>query len=264
LTAVIVIYSSFYCTVVFFSLDNSNIRQVADYLPLPVFATNRGYVNYYDYLDLKNFLSQAATGKGDLRQLVKRQLKIEVLLNNIAKKFAVTASTEELMPRYVNLASSLKSEEEKKQLLGSYYRLGEQRYIEEVVRYDFLKEKLEAYVMLDRNINAVAQARINKIMELSVSQDFDQLAKKYSDEYSAGEYFSLNDAESKFGKEVLEIQVGQMSQPIVSPKGYFLVKCYDRADNLLGLKYAFITAKSLEDYLEEEADITKGWLLYFI
>ncbi len=257
-----VAYLSFYFTVFIFKLDQPAIRKVASVVTLPYFFSTRGFVSYFDYSDTKNYLGQNAKQDDVLRQLVKRQLLKEIILEDLSKKNFVVADQRELADRYYNLTKELKSNEEKKQLLGYYYSLGEQRYVDRVIKWEVLSEKLEPKLILDRQVNVSAQARIEKIKEMATNQDFDQLAKKYGDEYNAGEYLVVADAVNKFGDSVLELEPKQTSDPIASSDGYYLLQCYDRADNLIGLKHVFIKAITLDEYLEKEIIKSNSWFVF--
>jgi hypothetical protein len=127
--------------------------------------------------------------------------------------------------------------------------------------------EVAAKFVLDKDFNLVGLARINKISSLLKSQGGIEPLAKYADEYNGGFYLSANGMAEKFGLAVLQLAVGQNSDVLARPEGYYIV---GRIDNLaapagkedqFGVRYLFIKAQTLEQYLSEKLRGARAFIL---
>lgn len=114
--------------------------------------------------------------------------------------------------------------------------------------------------VLDKDLNQVPLARINKINSLAAVAGFESLAK-YADEYSDNVYYDASQAAEKFGPAVLELAVGQVSNIIPRAQGHYLVKRIDDKNGQLGFKELFIKARTLDQYVSERLEKIKVFIL---
>ncbi len=118
--------------------------------------------------------------------------------------------------------------------------------------------------------NYAVLVKVSKIQQMMESKaNFYQIAKSQGDEFGVGKYYTYNEATVKFGQNIGNLKAGQIS--IISAKGglafgqehansgYYLVQCYGRKENLIGLKYIFIKSRSLDDYVREMAAGLRVW-----
>jgi len=262
-------YGGFSLALINFNLDNSATRAITEYVPVAALVTKIGVVTYYDYKDMeeqiKNYhISQSSTmpNKIELIGEVEEKLVKELIVRNLAKKYNLQIEDEEIEQQFNNTVGQLRIEYDKKNLMGIYYNLGDKRYKKRVIAPQLLSEKVADKIVYDQEINLVALSRIEKIKSmLKREQNFDQIARKYGDEFNAGAYYSIDDVLIQFGQSAADLEVGQFSDTIITRRGYYLIECYGKRDNLLGLKYIFIKAKTLDDYLDEEVIKIKTWNL---
>ena len=111
------------------------------------------------------------------------------------------------------------------------------------------EDSLATKYILDKDFNQIGLSRINKINELSQGQsEFEQLGK-YADESSDGAYYSRASVIEQFGPMVLELAIGQISGIIFRADGYYIIKRVADKKSQLGLKYIFIKAFTLDQYV---------------
>ena len=122
-------------------------------------------------------------------------------------------------------------------------------------------DDLAVKFVLDRDFNQVGLYRMEKISDLLKGQDsFEQLGK-YADEYNNGVYYNLGQAGEKFGSAAGELAVDQISQIIPRADGYYILKRINDKDNLLGIKYLFIKARTLDQHVAEKSEKIKAFVL---
>lgn len=120
---------------------------------------------------------------------------------------------------------------------------------------------LELKYVLDKDFNQIGLSRVNKIDELLKDQNgFEQLSK-YADEYSAGAYYDARAAREKFGSAILDLAVGQVSNIIPRADGYYIIERVADKNGQLGLRYIFIKALTLDQYVSGKIGKIKVFIL---
>ena len=113
----------------------------------------------------------------------------------------------------------------------------------------------------DEKFNQVEISRINKIkVLLDAGNSMDQLSK-YADEFSAVSYYGEKEAVEKFGTSILNLSSGQTSGIITRPAGFYIIKRLDDNNDKLGLSFLFVSAKSLDEYINEKIKNAKIFIL---
>jgi hypothetical protein len=122
-------------------------------------------------------------------------------------------------------------------------------------------EKLNYKILSDYSVNKSSIDKLRVLQNLlNNNHGFDEIIK-YGDEYSAGAMFNKQDAIDKFGEKVDSLSAGQISDIIISYRGYFAVKIISKNNNNIYLNYLFIDGKNLDDYLDEKIIWSKVWSL---
>ena len=225
-------YCAFSIALLNFHLDNNTARIISRYMPAPALITAKGAVEYYHYKDTENEIKNYyfnKTGlipdKIELSKKTEEKLVKELLIKQLARKYNLQNKDKKIIPQS-------------------------------------LKEKVAGKIAFDQEINQDGLFKIRKIQSVAnKKENFNQVARTYGDESSPGAYYSINDAAAKFGPSAVNLAVGQISDIITTNSGYYLVECYGRRDDLLGLKYVFVKCKTLGQYLDEEIIKTKVWNL---
>jgi hypothetical protein len=205
-------YAVFCLLILRFNLDNSAVRKIEKFFPVPAAITNQGLINYYDFQEIKNSNYEN--------------------FNSSDKKIALT--------KWVIF----------KQLSKKYD-----------LSFDPSGDNLITAFVADTDFNQVGLSRIKKISELLKNTDGIEKLSKYADQYSKVTYYDNESAREKFGKTVLNLDINQISNIIFSADGYYIVQIVDKSDNRLGVKYLFIGAKTLDQYINEILSNIKIFIL---
>jgi len=122
-------------------------------------------------------------------------------------------------------------------------------------------EALAAAFVADEDFNQVGLSRIKKISELLKNVDDIKLSSKYADEYSDVTYYNSEGVTEKFGRVVFNLNSNQISDIIFSDNGYYIAQIIDNKNGQLGIKYLFVGAKTLDQYISEKLAKIKIFIL---
>ena len=74
-------------------------------------------------------------------------------------------------------------------------------------------------------------------------------------------YYDDKSAAEKFGPAILNLNNNQLSDTIFMDNGYYIAQIVARENGRLAVKYLFVGAKTLEQYLREEIAKIKIFVL---
>jgi len=152
------------------------------------------------------------------------------------------------------------SEEIKQKILRDkiIFYLAKKYNIQTSNKQDLIKQ-ISNKILYDRDINAVGINRINKIKELMMKNgNFIQIAVKYGDRQGKVDYKNYFEAAKRFGEEIKDLKIGDISDVLVINDGYYIVKRYQKKD-VFAISYVFVKAKTLNKYLDEQLNSLKVW-----
>ena len=113
----------------------------------------------------------------------------------------------------------------------------------------------------DKDFNQTGSLRIKKINQLlKKADDFEKLSK-YADEFSGVVYYDNKSAVEKFGPAIFNLSDNQTSDIIFRDNGYYIAQIIDYKNGQLGIKYLFVRAKTLNQYLNEKIAKIKIFVL---
>jgi len=121
-------------------------------------------------------------------------------------------------------------------------------------------DELKDNFIYDKSANQVAINRISKIREMiKTKDDFVRVAVKYGDDQGKLDYNSSDEAVSKFGEKVKDLEIGAISDVLVGEDGYYIVRRYEKDGSDFSISYVFVKAKTLDEYLSETISSSKVW-----
>lgn len=180
------------------------------------------------------------------------------LLNNIFPVPAIVAGKEIIT---YNQYRAIYKIEEKKGLENISARV-ERAALGETITNNLLEKhpvkpsltaaELNRLVMNDREINQVAWARMNTIRKEMAAGGFEAVYQKFGDGYSAGEYLTRQEAVKKFNDSLINYGGDKLSPILIGDQGLYIIKVADNKTETLGVKYVFIKAIGLEEYITGE------------
>lgn len=217
----ILLYLTLSVIVLRFNYDNKVTRFLADYFPVPAIITENGIIEYFDYKDL-----QASLNENDEagKEFFKLTLAKEIILNSLLIKYGINREAFEVDNR--------------------------------------LMEELSYQIAADEEINQVGLERIKRIKAIiDKDGDFVQTAAKYGDELGQVDITPENEDNFSFTQSIRSMSVGEISDIIITPEGYYIFKCFEKERSRIALSYLFIEAKTINDYIDETAGGLKMWSL---
>lgn len=113
----------------------------------------------------------------------------------------------------------------------------------------------------DEDFNQVGLSRIKKISQFLKNAGGLEPLSKYADEFSEVVYYNNKSAVEKFGPAILNLNDNQLSDIIFRDNGYYIAQIVDRRNGRLGVKYLFVGAKTLDQYLSEKIAKIKIFIL---
>lgn len=211
----LLVYIIFFITITKLTVDSAFTRKIAEFFPLPVLITKTGIVEYYDYLDLKNYLISQGVLKEELDREVRIKIARKMAFNDLVIKY-----------RIMEAGKTLTSEE--------------------------LYQEVAGKVIYDSDINLVSIYRIKKIKQMIDKEgDFVRTAARYGDKLGKISITKDNEADLHYALEVKNLPVDEISDIITTPEGYYIFRCYGKSEDSVDLSFVFNKAKTLEEYLKE-------------
>lgn len=113
----------------------------------------------------------------------------------------------------------------------------------------------------DESFNQVGLSRIKKIGQFSKSADNLDSLSKYADETGEEAYYSNEAAAEKFSPAILNLKIGQISDIIITGQGYYIAQKVGDKNGQLGIKYLFVRAKTLDQYIADQSSGIKIFVL---
>lgn len=123
------------------------------------------------------------------------------------------------------------------------------------------EEALAMAFVADENYNQIGLSRIKKISQLLKNVNDLEQFKKYADEYSDAVYYNSDEATKKFGQAVFNLSLNQISDIIFANNGYYIIQIVDNNNGQLDIKYLFVGAKTLDQYVNERLAKIKIFIL---
>ena len=186
-------------------------RQIAKVVPVPGLVSTYGFVEIYQYLDLKESLSGKGVAKEDL----------------------------------ADAATSVSVEWQILEQLARYYQLPP------TTSAAAMLDNLGKAVVSDKEINASAFSTIRKVkQEISNGMSFEEAAGKHG-AMVAKEYFAVADAKQKFGPSFESLADGAISSIVVSPDGFYIVQKVASSRESVEARYLLVKPKTLSDIVDE-------------
>jgi hypothetical protein len=212
------IYFLMLISIVQFDIDNAITRRIAGYIPIPAYVSTDGIMEYFKYKDMKAELLAKSGDYGNIENDIKMAVVKRLVLENLANKYRLLFNVEK----------------------------------------DFIRQ-ITTQLAFDMDVNIVPINRIKKIKQLIDKQgDFVRVATKYGDELGQITTDYNNSQNLYYFDEVKNLELGQISETVLTPQGYYIFKCFDKDSASIALSYVFIKSNTLDDYVNEEV---KGYKL---
>ncbi len=260
-------------------------RTAVDTIPYPVAKVNDVTIKYSEYLDdydtLRRFFdNQIAEGvpedqmptDDEMRENAMERLIFSVVLEQEAAKRGITVTDEEIDQEFTQLEMQSGGKEVMEAELETLYGWKPAKFKEKVLEPYLLQLKLAEALNEDMELNAEALEKIETIKaQLESGADFEELATQYSDDPSVqmnrGDlgWFERGVMVPAFEEAAFALEVGEISEPVLSDFGYHLIRVDDTEEEdgevvRVSAHHILISTMSVEEFIEaklQEADVTK-------
>lgn len=217
-------------------------KKISNLIFLPVFITKIGAIEFYEYQDVVNILKQSCGENCPKDENIIKSRAKEILINNlIIRNLAIAYNID-----FLN--NEIEDEYNKISKTG----VNKEVFIKYFIKPKVLKEKIMYQMAYDKKINEYSLMRIEKIYNLfNKGKNFDEL-KNLSDGSANISYINNDQIIAKFGQSLDNLKIGEISNVIIRQEGYYLVQKYSEDNGAIDIKYIFVKAKSIDDYINEK------------
>lgn len=235
-----------------FKSENKITRTVAKIIPFPIAIVNQDVITYADYLSEKDYIHHfyQTTQQGDidyesidseiLNQLVENKLIAFQALTNKEKvnKSDVDTAINQIIDQNGGRDQVDKALNELYGLnLNQFRRLVETQMLREKINTDLIMKVSADHILIrvskddpQDKVDA-AKAKIDNIKkEIDAGLDFNEAAKKYSDDTGSADQggtispFAKGEMVQEFSDAAFALPIGKVSKPVRTEFGFHLIK----------------------------------------
>lgn len=261
-----------------YNSDSRIVQIVSDIVPYPAERVDGHFVSYGDYLFEVNsikhyYLSQtdasgkaainftSADGQKKLQQLRTQELKQleqQAIVGELASKYKVSVSDKDIQAQVDQITKSAGGDAKVKDVLNKYYGWSVDD-LKKKIGQQLLEQKVTAAVTADATLNAAAKAKADDVLnQVKAGGDFATLAKKYSQDSSAGNggdlgFFSRGQMVKPFADAAFSLKAGEVYPKVVqSQYGYHIIKVLAVKDQQVDAAHILIKGIDFNTYLQQQ------------
>jgi|GEM_PF-3324027 len=257
--------------------SDSLVNLLVNKFPFPAVFVNWQPISYARYLEDKRLLSDyyAAQGEAaDGEDVILEKLIGDKILGWLAQTYGIKLTAQEKEAAFNKLAEQNGGQENFADKIYNDYGLTKDLFINKIVYYHALRDKIKAAFISDDQAHKGAALRMAKVEELlgKGTQSFEVLAEKYSEGPHALQggdsgYVKTKDMDEILRAAVENLAVGDISDVIKTEDSYYIVKVYDRKisrqkEEEVWLKQiTILTNYTFDQYLSDLRTKAKVWVL---
>jgi parvulin-like peptidyl-prolyl isomerase len=266
-----------------FGWSGEIVAKITKVAPYPAAIVNWNMVRYSDYVDdvetLKTFfasqgeeLGAAAPDEKEMKTQVLDRLINNELSYQLAKKYGIKISKEDLDGEVKKIVDQSESQESVEQALKEQYGWGIEEFKEKVLKPFLVQQKLQEAISKDETLNQEARKKAEDVLAQiqKGEKSFEDLAKEYSEDTTAEDggdlsYFGKGTMVQEFETAAFSLRVGETSGLVLTEYGYHIIKVTEQIKDDNGevtevrASHILIKTKSLDDFLKEETTKAKIW-----
>ncbi len=253
---------------------NQTVATITSILPYPVAMVGTTTLRYSDWLaqfnSLRQFYKQESAAnpgleipnQGDTQKHIFERMIDRVLIGQLAKKYNVSISREELDQQLGGLVKEIGSRQGLEQQLQNLYSWDISQFEDEILSPLLLRNKVALAVTFDDRLNQEVRLQAENLLEqLRGGTPFAALASQYSQDVTALQggdlgYFGRGQMVKEFEEAAFALEPGDISEIIKTQFGYHIIMVEERLANDDGevvqvrARHILLRGKSLEAELE--------------
>lgn len=261
------------------------VYKITKVIPYPAVFVNRHIVRFSEYIEdieaLKIFFAKQQDSFGseipsdkELKENVLERLIKNELANQLAKKYNINVSDNEIEAEVQKIIAQDESREKVEEILKEQYGWGINQFKLKILKPFLLQQKLQEAISKDKELNQEAKRKAEEVLMKVKNNEksFEELAKEYSEDGTASDggdlgYFGKNVMVAEFEKAAFALGIGETSDLVLTKYGYHIIKVEEQIKNEAGeveqvrARHILIKTKDLEKVLEEAISKAKIWKL---
>ncbi|MDP3900303.1 MAG: peptidylprolyl isomerase [bacterium] len=256
--------------VVYYSKDAGALRRILiSKLPFPAILVDWKPIYYSSYLDdfrlLSKYYQATDENAGEFlaKDLIVDAMIEKRLLDTLADKYDITVSDQDLIDKYNYYESAYEVPEDYTDVIYNDYGLTKELFLEKVIYYHVLKDKINVSFIQDDDIHKSVALRLKKVLKLLSrgNVEFEEMAEKYSEDEQAQRggdigFVKFNNMSGQLQAVAADLDINEVSDIIREEGAYYVVKLYDKKTQRAGVEYwlkkiSMYTNYNLDQYLTE-------------
>lgn len=269
--------------VYWFKWSDPVTRAVTTTLPYPAAIVGAEWVmvkDYQDNLDAVRYVNNAKVEQGiDPSALLSDEenqvgvydtLVRSAVIRELAKNNGVTVTNQEVDDEFNALAQEAGDEVDA--IIKDFYGLSREQFKTNVIGMFLLADKLDSKLQADPQFQDPARAEAGQILEkIRAGEDFATLAQQFGDDNTrtlGGDlgYFGRGRMVKEFEDAVFALEVGQVSEPVLTKFGFHIIKLEERkageaedGGDLLRARHILIKPVVFDDWVAEHESEVRTW-----
>ncbi len=258
---------------------NGNIsKALLKFIPYPAAIVGSDLILYkdYDYI-LRTALNGEQHNQSESDLINKKEVSAKVLdrliinkiIKDIALKYEISISDEDINSSFTEYAKQFNSEEEFINTLKELYLWDINDFKSRIIYPILLQNRVNNYIVWSDDFN---QDRINSANKILNELKFDSSDKKFielvslhSEDFASVKnsgdlgWFEKGAMVKEFDDAAFSLQIGEISEIVRTQFGFHIIKLDGRKDDKIKARHILIKARGLEEVLQEKKKEIRIW-----
>jgi parvulin-like peptidyl-prolyl isomerase len=249
------------------------INKVLEVVPLPSAKVNDQFISYPDYVRTLTaaeifYAKQKENGMpkipntDEIKALVMDRLVSDVLVYNLAQRYKINVSSEDINAKLEEVIQNKGSQEEAEKFLRTNYNFSLEDYKKYFIKPNLYYSKTNEAIIDDEAVNGEAKKKIQEALsKLRNGEDFVKASAAYSEDAKAQEAAAQeNFLRGELPKDIEDLlfssKVGDYTDILNLPDKFVIFKLINKDEDkgVLTLQRILVKIKTIEDLIKIEKE----------